>query len=291
MGLDLALGAIVLLAVIRGWFKGFMSQAIRVTSFVACFYLAGPVREEVRPYLVPKMGAIEPALLDRILWWVAALISYIVLLALLSLSIRLMRTPPAPGQPVSRREDRMGGMILGAAKGLVVAAFLGAAVFKYGVDLAKHFPWAERQTEGSYALKWTEHYQPVPRIWAAPPVHQFVELIRRNGLGAPANLNLQKKLRNELRWIPKSLTCRRGSICPAPSARRLTLTRSCPRGTLAHMRSATWVSRNRQCLGYWLILGAYLTLRGYHSLDGDQAYRLPLLLHAQDASIFRATRS
>ena len=40
-------------------------------------------------------------------------------------------------------------------------------------------------------------------------------------------------------------------------------------------------------LGYWLILGLYLTLRGYHSLDGDQAYRLPLLLHAQDPAAIR----
>src|SRR3954454_10249993 len=35
-----------------------------------------------------------------------------------------------------------------------------------------------------------------------------------------------------------------------------------------------------------LFLGAYLTLRGYHSLDGDQAYRLPLLLHRQDPALF-----
>jgi hypothetical protein len=39
-------------------------------------------------------------------------------------------------------------------------------------------------------------------------------------------------------------------------------------------------------LGYCLILGLYLTLRGYHSLDGDQAYRLPLFLHIQDPSLF-----
>jgi hypothetical protein len=37
---------------------------------------------------------------------------------------------------------------------------------------------------------------------------------------------------------------------------------------------------------YLLILGLYLTLRGYHSLDGDQAYRLPLLLHRQDPRLF-----
>jgi hypothetical protein len=41
-----------------------------------------------------------------------------------------------------------------------------------------------------------------------------------------------------------------------------------------------------QWLIYALILGLYLSLRGYHSLDGDQAYRLPLLLHQQDARVY-----
>lgn len=35
-----------------------------------------------------------------------------------------------------------------------------------------------------------------------------------------------------------------------------------------------------------VLLGLYLSLRGYHSLDGDQAYRLPLLLHRQDARLY-----
>src|SRR5208283_4021230 len=41
-----------------------------------------------------------------------------------------------------------------------------------------------------------------------------------------------------------------------------------------------------RCLGYCLILGLFLTLRGYHSFDGDQAYRLPLLLHRLDPTIY-----
>ena len=35
-------------------------------------------------------------------------------------------------------------------------------------------------------------------------------------------------------------------------------------------------------LAFLLISGLYLTFRGYHAFDGDQAYRLPLLLHRQD---------
>ena len=37
---------------------------------------------------------------------------------------------------------------------------------------------------------------------------------------------------------------------------------------------------------YVVILGLYLSLRGYHSFDGDQTYRLPLLLHQQDPSVY-----
>jgi hypothetical protein len=37
---------------------------------------------------------------------------------------------------------------------------------------------------------------------------------------------------------------------------------------------------------FLLISGLYLTLRGYHAFDGDQAYRLPLLLHLQDPSLY-----
>jgi hypothetical protein len=39
-------------------------------------------------------------------------------------------------------------------------------------------------------------------------------------------------------------------------------------------------------LVYAVILGLYLSLRGYHSFDGDQTYRLPLLLHHQDPAAF-----
>ncbi len=35
-----------------------------------------------------------------------------------------------------------------------------------------------------------------------------------------------------------------------------------------------------------LILGLYLSIRGYHSLDGDQTYRLPLLLHRQEPNLY-----
>ncbi|WP_169977187.1 DUF6798 domain-containing protein [Tautonia rosea] len=47
-----------------------------------------------------------------------------------------------------------------------------------------------------------------------------------------------------------------------------------------HVRPApTWMA-------YALLFGLSLSLGGYRSLDGDQAYRLPLLLHQQDPAVF-----
>ena len=109
MGLDLALGGIILVAALRGWLKGFVGQAVRIGGFIACFYLADPVREQVRPYVIGKMPAIDAGLLDRILWWVAAMISYVVLVGLANLAIQLTRTrSPAkvPGTGHARRSVR-----------------------------------------------------------------------------------------------------------------------------------------------------------------------------------------
>jgi hypothetical protein len=38
----------------------------------------------------------------------------------------------------------------------------------------------------------------------------------------------------------------------------------------------------------FVLLGGYLTLNGYRSFEGDQAYRLPLLLHQQDPALYAA---
>lgn len=47
-------------------------------------------------------------------------------------------------------------------------------------------------------------------------------------------------------------------------------------------------SRPTPWSAFLAIVGGYLTLRGYHSFDGDQAYRLPILLHRQDPSLYAA---
>ena len=43
---------------------------------------------------------------------------------------------------------------------------------------------------------------------------------------------------------------------------------------------------SRRFLAFVILLGLFLTLRGYRSREGDQAYRLPLLLHRQDSRVF-----
>jgi uncharacterized membrane protein required for colicin V production len=185
MGLDLALGVLILISGIRGWIKGFMSQAVRIAGFVACFYLADPLREQARPYVLTYLPKIETGLMDRILWWVAAVVSYVLLVGLTTLAIQTAKRPQAPGESNSARNDQFAGFFLGAAKGALVAAFIAAGVEKYAPEFVNKTAWAEHQLTGSFALKWTEQYKPVPRIWATPAVRRFVEHIQRNGLKTP----------------------------------------------------------------------------------------------------------
>ncbi|WP_165224595.1 CvpA family protein [Aquisphaera insulae] len=195
MGLDLALGVMVLLAGIRGWLRGFVAQVVRLVGFVSCFYLADPVRDFVRPYVAERLPTVAPPVLDRLLWWVAAVLSYVLIVGLTTLAISLMRRPPEPGGlPQARRDDQFAGFLLGAGKGTVMVAFLAAAVAKYGPAVTENLPWAARQTEGSYALKWTAQYQPVPKIWASQPVRHFVQHIQRNGLKSGAEAEAARQV-------------------------------------------------------------------------------------------------
>ncbi|MDG3006380.1 CvpA family protein [Paludisphaera mucosa] len=183
MGLDLTLGAVVLIAAFRGWLRGFVSQAVRIGGFVACFYLADPVRDQARPYVLARLPKVDPALMDRILWWASAAASYIVVVGVVTLALKMARRPDATGKVDLRRDNQFAGFLLGTAKGVLTAIFLVAAVEKYAQDLGGRVEWANRMTVDSKALAWNRKYEPAPKIWDSPPVRRFVEHIQRNGLG------------------------------------------------------------------------------------------------------------
>jgi hypothetical protein len=58
------------------------------------------------------------------------------------------------------------------------------------------------------------------------------------------------------------------------------------RWTFFIAQGASVRTRIAVCLPCALLLGLYLSIRGYHSWDGDQAYRLPLLLHREDPVLY-----
>lgn len=188
MGLDLALGAVVLIAAIRGWLRGFVSQAIRITGFVACFYVAGPARDQARPHVLARLPKVDPALMDRILWWASAAAAYVVLVGAATIVVKLAHRPSADGEPSARRDNQFAGFLLGAGKGVVVAIFLLAGFEKYAGDLRGKIGWVDEMAVDSRTLEWNREYEPAPRIWASMPVRRFVEHIRRNGLGKPTEI-------------------------------------------------------------------------------------------------------
>ena len=186
MGLDLGLGVIILMAAYRGWVQGFVSQAVRIAGLISCVYLAEPVRDYAKPYVFPYLPTIQPELVDRLLWWVSAVATYVVLVGLVTLIIKMTRRPEIPGIRESGRNDQFAGFLVGAAKGLIAVAFLTAGVQKYASKHLGVLPWAEEQVKTSWAFKWNEQYQPVSRIWESTPVKHYVAQIHRMGLQDPA---------------------------------------------------------------------------------------------------------
>jgi len=186
MGLDLALGVIILIAAFRGWLQGFVSQAVRITGLIACVYLAEPVRNYAKPYVFPYLPTIQPELVDRLLWWVSAAATYVVLVGFVTLILKMTRRPEIPGIRESGRNDQFAGFLLGAAKGLIAVAFLTAGVQKYAAKHLGVLPWAEEQVKTSWAFKCNEQYQPVARIWESTPVKHYIAQIHRMGLQTPA---------------------------------------------------------------------------------------------------------
>jgi uncharacterized membrane protein required for colicin V production len=184
MGLDLLLGVIVVVTAIRGWLKGFTIQAIRLAGLVACVYLADPVRDLARPYVLPHLPSIRPELLVRLLWWSAAALAYVLLVGLAMLILKFSRRQ-AFGIAEPRRNDQYAGFALGAVKGVVVALFLVAGLQKYAFDRVKGIAWAQEQVSSSFAVRWNDHYHPATTIWTSPPIQHFVDHVQRMGLSSP----------------------------------------------------------------------------------------------------------
>jgi uncharacterized membrane protein required for colicin V production len=181
MGLDLALGGLVLVSAVRGWLKGFLAQAIRLGGIVAAVYAAAPLRDQARPYVAEYLATIRPDLLDRLIWWAAAVLAYFVIVAVGSLAVGIGRKNTF-GLNEANRGDQFAGFGLGLIKGLILASFLVAGVQRRAQPLMAQLPWAQEQIKESTAWHWHEQYRPADQIWSAPPVQQFVGQIQKNGL-------------------------------------------------------------------------------------------------------------
>lgn len=184
MGLDIILGLFILASGVRGWFRGFVLQAIRLAGLVGSVYAAAPIREAARPYVGPYLPSMRPDLLDRLLWWTGAIACYVVSVGLASLAVKMARRRPF-GEVEPNRTDQFAGFLLGGVKGAVVVAFLVAALQRHAVDRVKGIDWAEQQAKESYALKWDADYRPADRVWTSTPVQHLVAEIRRKGLLTP----------------------------------------------------------------------------------------------------------
>ena len=203
MGLDIALGVMIFIGAVRGWYRGFILQAIRLGGVVGSVYLAAPVRNLARPYVAPHLATIRPDLLDRMLWWASAVVCYLVTVGLATMVVNLQRRRPY-GDPEVGRTDQGSGFLLAGLKSALVVAFLVSSLDRYATKWAQSVPWADEQIRTSIAVAWERKYRPADQIWASPPVQHFVAYVRQMGItggadfATPADITPASLLTNPL---------------------------------------------------------------------------------------------
>lgn len=181
MGLDITLGILVLLVGIRGWIRGFLLQAIQLGALIGAVYLADPLRDLALPFARESIPSVRPELLVKLLWWVAAVVSYLVLGGIPASLLRLhRRRPMADLEP--RWRDAGAGFLLGVAKGVLYAAFLlwgleSASAKKY----LQANDMAQQQITASRAVEFARTYQPAEKVWSSQPVQTYVGRIKSRG--------------------------------------------------------------------------------------------------------------
>lgn len=185
MGLDIALGIVVGLAALRGWFKGFLRQAIPLVGVVACVYAADPLRDLARPHAREYFPTIGHGVLDKILWWSSAALAYLVLTGIAFSVLKSVRKRTY-GDPEPNRADQGAGFTLGVAKGLLLASVLASVVGRFGPDYYEKTPFVEEQAKESKALAWAERFKPAETLWASAPVQSFVGRVQSRGIWTPA---------------------------------------------------------------------------------------------------------
>jgi uncharacterized membrane protein required for colicin V production len=196
MGLDITLGVLVLLAGIRGWFKGFIRQAIPIAALVGCVFLANPLRDLGRPYAREYFPSIHADVLDRLLWWTSAVLAYVVTAGIAFSVVKSFRKRTY-GEPEPNRTDQGAGFTLGVAKGLILASCLTSAIRAYAPGYYNQAPFVEDQAKTSRAIEWAERYHPAEALWKSPPVQTVVARVRTGGMWsnaeekAPANVEEQ----------------------------------------------------------------------------------------------------
>jgi uncharacterized membrane protein required for colicin V production len=182
MGLDIALGIIVLIAAIRGWFKGFVLQAIHLGALVGCIYLADPLRDLARPYARDYFPGVQAEILDRLLWWTGAVVAYVVTAGVGVSTLKLYRRRHYLEGLDANRGDQGAGFLLGAAKGALVVVFLTAAIGRHVPTYIQSGGWIAQQIGRSQAIRLNEQYHPADEVWNSVPVQTLITRVRQRGL-------------------------------------------------------------------------------------------------------------
>ncbi len=186
MGLDVFFAILVLIFAIRGWFRGFWKQSIRLGSFVAAVYSAAPIRDFALPIVDDYLG-IRPDVLQMLLWWGTLFLSFILIS---SLGHGLLRSYQSrseedrirkglPKRP--HRGNESAGSLLGMLKGILVASMIAGTLQSNLGDYRKQDGWLGQHVSKSKILAVTARYHFAEIVGNSVPVQHLVAQFRDEG--------------------------------------------------------------------------------------------------------------
>ena len=182
MGLDVTLGVIILIAGFAAGFKDSSRQAVRITGLIACVYLAEPVRDYAKPYVLPYLPTIQPELVDRLLWWVSAVVTYVVLVGCCDPGHQDDPRPEIPGIAQYGRNNQFAGIHAGSDQGAAGGGFRRRGYTEIcDASTSRRSPWAEEQVKTSWALKWNDDVPAGPQDLVVASGPALCQLHRAHG--------------------------------------------------------------------------------------------------------------
>ena len=172
MTIDIICAVICLMMAFLGYRSGAISQVIRIGAIIAA-YLASPVVGSIIREVWAAEAEVAPPMSEAISLGVASILIYFAVTLSGSLAVRTLRMV----SKTLSKLDRLIGLILGSAKGLVICYIIASVFIVAMIPIEKRDPEDKYHIRDGQLLPFAQkHSLLLP--WQFPALRQFHQMVR-----------------------------------------------------------------------------------------------------------------